>query len=617
MNSNQLATTSVNPRLITSQPYESSQLNHFFHQFYPDELTATGQYQPEHLEYHGQQQPRIHEETTVSNPYHGDFVSDYERVSHGIETMSVNPVTNQYYSAYHNQPQQPPSMIAAQTSPKYIREASENLIPSTSETEERNQLTQEPSKEKKKKSSGSRTGSGGSGIGGKKKGSRCKLETEPDDGPKKRRKSVTTLQPPPEDDKSKSKNVKSLVRQRRASLPALSPESIQKKMVPTESIFNAPNGVGVLFYPETTQSEEDRPLSNLGTPTASPINEDNSSEETEPMYTKLKEPQIKVTRSGKRRLKWTTELSELFAKAVEKLGPGAVPSAILEEMGVQGLTRGNISSHLQKYRLEARQKQLQKQAEEEQQLQQQHLLQLQFQQHLQHERVVKMVYPPLAVPPTTTAAHAPPSPTGAHLHSSGSSSSLGAPAMIRGGSAYDVHDEYGTDNGDLHLYLNSMGSLSESRGSGTNVDLLFSSGGSTGAPMLSTASYNLAQSTSSVPSSPNSSGPASSKQHAPYASPYMWVDPSSSTQVERHYGGYHPATYSVPYYCYGCSCGMSGPGGSHHHPTGVPGSAQQCFSSTESPSTGMDLSNNNVSSSNNSSANTAAINASTSGGVEN
>lgn len=520
-------------------------------------------------------------------------------------------------------------MIAVQTSPKYIREASENLIPSTSETEERNQIvTQEPSKEKKKKSSGSRTGgSGGSGIG-KKKGSRCKLETEPDDGPKKRRKSVTTLQPPPEDDKSKSKNAKSLVRQRRASLPALSPESIQKKIVPTESIFNAPNGVGVLFYPESTQSEEDRPLSNLGTPTASPINEDNSSEETlEPMYTKLKEPQIKVTRSGKRRLKWTTELSELFAKAVEKLGPGAVPSAILEEMGVQGLTRGNISSHLQKYRLEARQKQLQKQAEEEQQLQQQHLLQLQFQQHLQHERVVKMVYPPLAVPPPTTAAHAPPSPTGSHLHSSGSSSSLGAPVMIRGGSAYDVHDEYGTDNGDLHLYLNSMGSLSESRGSGTNVDLLFSSGGSTGAPMLSTASYNLAQSTSSVPSSPNSSGTASSKTHAPapYASPYVWVDPSSSTQqqqqqqVDRHYGGYHPATYSVPYYCYGCSCGMSAPG-SHHHPTAVPpGSVPQGFSSTEAPSAGMDLSNsNNVSNSNNSSSNiAAAINASSSGGVEN
>jgi hypothetical protein len=93
-------------------------------------------------------------------------------------------------------------------------------------------------------------------------------------------------------------------------------------------------------------------------------------------------------------LKWTPELTKLFQQAVNKLGPGgtifqsiefcfclfhrkkfiklnfnfkiifinlfflfffyfliffflAVPSAILEEMNVQGLTRGNISSHLQ------------------------------------------------------------------------------------------------------------------------------------------------------------------------------------------------------------------------------------------------------------------------------
>jgi len=195
MNTNQLA-TSVNPKLISSQTYESSQLNHFFHQFYPDELTTTGQYQPEHLEFHGNQQPRCHEES-ASLPY-GDFASDYERVSHGIETMSVNSAPNAYYSTYPAPHQLQSSMIATQTSPKYIREAHiDNPIPATSETEERNaSVNQESSKEKKKKS-GSRTGSGSGGSGiGKKKGSRCKLETEPDDGPKKRRKSVTTLQAP-------------------------------------------------------------------------------------------------------------------------------------------------------------------------------------------------------------------------------------------------------------------------------------------------------------------------------------------------------------------------------------------------------------------------------------
>jgi len=314
--------------------------------------------------------------------------------------------------------------------------------------------------------------------------------------------------------------------------------------------------------------------------------------------------------------------------AVEKLGPGAVPSAILEEMGVQGLTRGNISSHLQKYRLEARQKQLQKQAEEEQQLQQQHILQLQFQQHLQHDRVVKMVYPPLAVPPPSNAAHGPPSPSGAnHLHSSGSASSLGAPAMMRGGSAYDVHEDYGADNGDLHLYLNTVGSLSESRGSATNVDLLFSSGGSTAAPMLSTASYNLAQSATSVPSSPNSGATSSNKTQAPYAAPYVWVDPSSASVEQRHYertygGGYHPTYSSVPYYCYGCSCGASAPG-SHHHPTTMPpGSANQAPqqqgypASSETSVIGMELVGGNTSSSNNNSSSSSQI-ASGAGGVDN
>ncbi|KAA8524327.1 hypothetical protein F0562_010750 [Nyssa sinensis] len=56
---------------------------------------------------------------------------------------------------------------------------------------------------------------------------------------------------------------------------------------------------------------------------------------------------------GKRKMKvdWTPELHRRFVQAVEQLGVDkAVPSRILELMGIDCLTRHNIASHLQKYR---------------------------------------------------------------------------------------------------------------------------------------------------------------------------------------------------------------------------------------------------------------------------
>ncbi|KAG8475415.1 hypothetical protein CXB51_032237 [Gossypium anomalum] len=63
--------------------------------------------------------------------------------------------------------------------------------------------------------------------------------------------------------------------------------------------------------------------------------------------------QAKNNNQGKRKVKvdWTPELHRRFAQAVEQLGlDKAVPSRILELMGIQCLTRHNIASHLQKYR---------------------------------------------------------------------------------------------------------------------------------------------------------------------------------------------------------------------------------------------------------------------------
>ncbi|GAB2233896.1 hypothetical protein Droror1_Dr00003126 [Drosera rotundifolia] len=56
---------------------------------------------------------------------------------------------------------------------------------------------------------------------------------------------------------------------------------------------------------------------------------------------------------AKRKVKvdWTPELHRRFVEVVEKLGVDkAVPSRILEMMGIDCLTRHNVASHLQKYR---------------------------------------------------------------------------------------------------------------------------------------------------------------------------------------------------------------------------------------------------------------------------
>jgi len=56
--------------------------------------------------------------------------------------------------------------------------------------------------------------------------------------------------------------------------------------------------------------------------------------------------------SKRQRLVWTPQLHAQFVEAVQKLGvKTAVPKAIMKIMDVKGLTRENVASHLQKYRL--------------------------------------------------------------------------------------------------------------------------------------------------------------------------------------------------------------------------------------------------------------------------
>ncbi|KAL9231214.1 hypothetical protein vseg_006469 [Gypsophila vaccaria] len=62
-------------------------------------------------------------------------------------------------------------------------------------------------------------------------------------------------------------------------------------------------------------------------------------------------------KSNRKKMKvdWTPDLHKKFVQAVEQLGVDqAIPSRILELMKVEGLTRHNIASHLQKYRMSRR-----------------------------------------------------------------------------------------------------------------------------------------------------------------------------------------------------------------------------------------------------------------------
>ncbi|XP_022732092.1 two-component response regulator-like APRR2 [Durio zibethinus] len=64
-----------------------------------------------------------------------------------------------------------------------------------------------------------------------------------------------------------------------------------------------------------------------------------------------------LNKANRKKLKvdWTPELHKKFVQAVDQLGVDqAIPSRILELMKVEGLTRHNVASHLQKYRMHRR-----------------------------------------------------------------------------------------------------------------------------------------------------------------------------------------------------------------------------------------------------------------------
>ncbi|KAL3647119.1 glucokinase [Castilleja foliolosa] len=92
--------------------------------------------------------------------------------------------------------------------------------------------------------------------------------------------------------------------------------------------------------------------SNLGSGSSLIQGEDTVSNKTEDLAVN-KLSSRSNNRSGKKKVKvdWTPELHRRFVQAVEQIGVDkAVPSKILEIMGIDCLTRHNVASHLQKYR---------------------------------------------------------------------------------------------------------------------------------------------------------------------------------------------------------------------------------------------------------------------------
>ena len=59
----------------------------------------------------------------------------------------------------------------------------------------------------------------------------------------------------------------------------------------------------------------------------------------------------KPARVRRKRLVWSEEMENQFIKSVNKLGVFATPTTILLDMNFPGLTRGQVSSHLQQHRL--------------------------------------------------------------------------------------------------------------------------------------------------------------------------------------------------------------------------------------------------------------------------
>lgn len=123
--------------------------------------------------------------------------------------------------------------------------------------------------------------------------------------------------------------------------------------------YNTPSGSSENIHVKNTSSKEGNKVSDSGSGTSSlnqgdeMLSKRDSSKSSSAKGAADKGKKSSKNQQGKRKVKvdWTPELHRRFVQVVEQLGVDkAVPSRILELMGIDCLTRHNIASHLQKYR---------------------------------------------------------------------------------------------------------------------------------------------------------------------------------------------------------------------------------------------------------------------------
>eukprot|EP00475_Leptophrys_vorax_P016427 TRINITY_DN22880_c0_g1_i1.p1 TRINITY_DN22880_c0_g1~~TRINITY_DN22880_c0_g1_i1.p1 ORF type:complete len:575 (+),score=50.10 TRINITY_DN22880_c0_g1_i1:156-1880(+) len=105
---------------------------------------------------------------------------------------------------------------------------------------------------------------------------------------------------------------------------------------------------GSLVFPELEDQSQVEPDASIDT---RPSETSKNAHQSEQYETSSKSGSKSTSGKKKAKVDWTPELHRRFVQAVEQLGvEKAIPSRILELMGVKSLTRHNIASHLQKYR---------------------------------------------------------------------------------------------------------------------------------------------------------------------------------------------------------------------------------------------------------------------------
>ncbi|CAI5478381.1 unnamed protein product [Closterium sp. Yama58-4] len=110
---------------------------------------------------------------------------------------------------------------------------------------------------------------------------------------------------------------------------------------PEDALLDKPSGEATEVKREPAVTEDVRPSETFQSDSHLNEQSDMTSKDTSKSPAQKKKPKVD----------WTPELHRRFVQAVEQLGVDkAIPSRILELMGVKSLTRHNIASHLQKYR---------------------------------------------------------------------------------------------------------------------------------------------------------------------------------------------------------------------------------------------------------------------------